>query len=104
MVIPAQIKTDITPAYVSNEVQQFFTYYKMKHVTSMSHNSTVQAVIESVNCNLKQMIIKQKGRVKNPRDRLNNTFLTINFLNVGEKGKTASEKQLKTQLLKKLRN
>lgn len=50
------------------------------------------------------MIIKQKGRVKNPRDRLNNTFLTINFLNVGEKGKTASEKQLKTQLLKKLRN
>lgn len=34
MVIPAQIKTDITPAYVSNEVQQFFTNYKMKHVTS----------------------------------------------------------------------
>ena len=71
---------------------KFFAYYNIKHVTGIPHSPTVQAVIESVNCNLKQMIIKQKGRVKNPRDRLNNTFLTLNFLNVGEKGTSVADR------------
>jgi hypothetical protein len=32
------------------------------------------------------MLIKQKGRVKTRRDRLDNALLTLNFLNVGGKG------------------
>ena len=41
---------------------------------------------------LKEMLIKQKGRVENPRGSLNNALLTLNFLNVGEKGTTAAER------------
>lgn len=32
------------------------------------------------------MLIKQKGRIKTPWDRLNSTPLTLNFLNINEKG------------------
>jgi hypothetical protein len=37
------------------------------------------------------MLIKQKGRIKTHRDRLNNALLTLNFLNVSGKG-TATKK------------
>ena len=40
MGIPAQIKTDSIPAYVSNKMKQFFTYYNIKHVTGIPHNPT----------------------------------------------------------------
>ncbi|KAL6031193.1 hypothetical protein STEG23_024783, partial [Scotinomys teguina] len=33
MGIPAQIKTDNTPAYVSGKMKQFFAYYNIKHIT-----------------------------------------------------------------------
>jgi hypothetical protein len=33
-----------------------------------------------------------KGEIKNPRDRLYNALLTLNFLNLGEKGTTAAER------------
>lgn len=37
------------------------------------------------------MLIKQKGRLKTPKDRLNKASLTLNFLNVsGNKTKTAA--------------
>ena len=41
---------------------------------------------------LKEMLIKQKGRVENPRGSLNNALLTLNFLNVGEKGTSVAER------------
>ena len=47
MWIPAQIKIDSVPAYVSNKMKQFFAYYNIKHVTGIPHNPTGQAVIES---------------------------------------------------------
>lgn len=37
------------------------------------------------------MLIKQKEKVKTPRDRLTNALLILNFLNIGEKG-TAAER------------
>jgi hypothetical protein len=41
---------------------------------------------------LKEMLIKQKGRVENPRGSLNNALLTLNFLNIGEKGTIPAER------------
>lgn len=38
------------------------------------------------------MLIKQKGDVWSPRDKLNNALLTLIFLNVNETGSTAAEK------------
>jgi hypothetical protein len=37
------------------------------------------------------MLIKPKGRIKTPRDRLNSTFVNFKFLNVNEKRATAAE-------------
>ena len=62
--MPVMIKADDTPTYVSNKMKQFFAYYNIKHATGISHNPTGQAVIERVNCTLKEMLIKQKVRVK----------------------------------------
>ena len=70
MGILAQIKTNNAPEYVSNKIEQFFAYYNIKHVTGIPHNPTGQAVIERTNCTLKEMLIKQKGKVKTPRNRL----------------------------------
>lgn len=39
------------------------------------------------------MVIKQKGRIKFPRDTPNSTLLTLNFLNVNEKGTITSKRQ-----------
>jgi hypothetical protein len=50
----------------------------------LPHIPTGQAVIERANHTLKEMLIKQKGRVTSPpRDRLNNALLTLSILNVG---------------------
>jgi hypothetical protein len=38
------------------------------------------------------MVIKQKGNMESPRERLNNTLLTFNFSNVNETSNTAAEK------------
>lgn len=58
-------------------------------VSILSHG---QAVIERAKCTLKEMFIKQKGRVKILRDRINNALLTLTFLNVGENGATVAER------------
>ncbi|KAL6065033.1 hypothetical protein STEG23_028902 [Scotinomys teguina] len=92
MGIPAQIKTDNAPAYVSGKMKQFFAYYNIKHITGIPHNPTGQAVIERSNRTLKDMLDKQKGVTKTPRNRLHNALLTLNFLNANEKGTTAAER------------
>ena len=38
------------------------------------------------------MLIKQKWRIKPPRDRPNSALLTLSFLNVNEKWTTAAER------------
>ena len=66
--IPVQIKTEYVPAYVSSMMKQFFAYYNIKHVTGIPHNPTGQAVIEKANHTLKEMLIKQKGRINPSKD------------------------------------
>jgi hypothetical protein len=35
MALSAEIKTDNVPSNVSNNIEQFFAYYKIKHVTGV---------------------------------------------------------------------
>ena len=60
MGIPAKIKTDNGPAYVSRKMKQFFAYYNIKHVTGIPYNPTGQAVIERSNQTIKDML-NRKG-------------------------------------------
>ena len=60
--IPAQIKTDNAPAYVSNKMMRFFADYIIKHVTGIPHNPTGQAVIERANHTFKKNLIKQTNK------------------------------------------
>ncbi|MBV2133725.1 DDE-type integrase/transposase/recombinase [Pseudomonas sp. MAP12] len=92
MGIPAQIKTDNAPAYVSTKLEQFFKYYNIKHVTGIPHNPTGQAVVERSNRTLKEMLNKQAWKTKPPKHRLHNALLTLNFLNANEKGQTAAKR------------
>ena len=74
MGIPAQIKTDNGPAYVSKKMKRFFAYYNIKHFTTISNNPTGQAVIERSNHTIKDMQNKQNGMKDTPRNRLYNVY------------------------------
>ncbi|ERE71793.1 Pol polyprotein [Cricetulus griseus] len=92
MGIPAQIKTDNAPAYVSTKMEQFFKYYNIKHVTGIPHNPTGPTVVERSNRTLKEMLHRQAGKSKLPKHRLHNALLTLNFLNDSDNGQTTSER------------
>ena len=64
MGIPTQMKTNNAPSYTSKKMKKFFAYYNIKHITCILHNPTGQDIIERVNYTLKEMLIKQKVRVK----------------------------------------
>ena len=85
MGIPAQIKADNGPAYVSKKMKCFLAYYNTKHITVIPNNPTGHAVTERSNCTIKDMLNKQKGMENTPRNRLHNALLTLNFLNANEK-------------------
>ena len=59
--IPAQIKTDNSPAYVSKKMKQFFAYYNAKCITGIPHNPTGQIVIERSNRTIKDILNNRKG-------------------------------------------
>ena len=67
MGIPAQIKSDNAPEYVSTKLEQCFKYYNIKHVTCIPHNPTGQAVVERSNRTLKEMLNKQAWK-SNPQN------------------------------------
>jgi hypothetical protein len=48
-------------------MKQFFAYYNIKHITGIPHNPTRQAVLERSNYTLKEIIIKQKRKNKDPQ-------------------------------------
>ena len=102
MGIPVQIKADNVTAYVSNKMKQFLASYNIKHITSIPHNPTVQAIIEKSNQTLHEMLNKQKGMITTPRNRLHNALLSLKFLNANEKGTTAVERHQIVE--KKLQN
>lgn len=56
-----------------------FAYYNIKHVKSIPHNPTVQAVIVMSNWSLKGMLNIKKAGIKTPRNRLNTDLLTFIF-------------------------
>lgn len=62
-----------------NGTQQRFRHYDIKHATDISYNPTGQAIIKRSNYTLKEVLIKQKGDRRSPRDRLNNALLTLNI-------------------------
>lgn len=65
--------------HVSSKRKQYLAYYNIKHITGIPHNSIGQAVIKRSNHTLKDMLNKQKGVIKTPRDRLHSALLTLNF-------------------------
>jgi transposase InsO family protein len=62
-----QIRTDNAPTHVSSKMKQFFAYYNIKHIVSITQDSTGQAVVERSNRTLKEMRIKQKRKDKDPQ-------------------------------------
>ena len=66
---PVQIKTENATVYFSSKMKHFFAYYHIKHIIIIPHNSLGQTVIERFNYTLKDMLSKQKGVTKNPRNR-----------------------------------
>lgn len=57
----------------------FFTYYSTKHITGTAYNPIGQAVIERSNHTIKEILNKQKGGIRTPRNKLNNALLTLIF-------------------------
>lgn len=87
-----QVKMDKNgPAYVSNKMRQFCTYYNIKHVTDISHNPARQVITERSNQTLKEMLNRQEETTKPPRDR-SQCFINLRSLNANEQNTTAAEK------------
>lgn len=78
MEMPVQIKADNAPVYSSSKMKQLFAYHNIKYITGIKCNPTWQAVIERSNHTLKDMLNKQTGVIKTPRDRLHSPLLTLN--------------------------
>ena len=101
MGIPIKLKTDNAPAYQSSKLSQFLKQYHIKHTFGIPYNSQGQAIIKRANQTLRKYIKKiRKGEkgVISPRDVLNKTLLTVNFLNVWGKSKiTPAEQHLAIQ-------
>ena len=96
MGIPIKLKTDNAPAYQSSKLSQFLKQYHIKHTFGIPYNSQGQAIIERPNRTLREYIEKNKKggkRVISPRDVLNKTLLTLNFLNVWGKSKMTPAEQ-----------
>ena len=62
-----QITTDNAPVCVSSKIKQCFEDYNIKYTTGVPRNTTAQAVKESFNLTLKDILIKQKVIVKTQR-------------------------------------
>lgn len=69
----------------------FFTYYSTKHITGTAYNPIGQAVIERSNHTIKEILNKQKGGIRTPRNKLNNALLTLIFLNANEAVTTSAD-------------
>lgn len=86
MGIPIELKTDNAPAYQSAKLAHFLSQYHITHTFDIPYNSQGQATIERANRTLRKYIEKiKKGeqeRFMKPKDILNKTLLTLNFLNI----------------------
>lgn len=89
---PIQIKTHNGPMYISNKMKRFFTNYNIKHVTGISHNPAGQVIVERSNQTLKEMLNRQQGSTRTPKDRLHSALFTLKFVNADEQNTTAAER------------
>ena len=83
MGVPAELKTDNTPAYCSRKLAAFLSLYHIHHCTGIPFNSQGQAIIERVNASLKLQLLKLKrgnGR-DSPKHQILKALFTLNFLN-----------------------
>ena len=85
--LPIKLKTDNTPAYQSTKLAHFLSQYHIAHTFGIPYNSQGQAIIERANPTLNEYLEKiKKGeqeRFMKPKDILNKTLLTLNFLMFG---------------------
>ena len=90
MGLPIELKTDNAPAYQSAKLAHFLSQYHITHTFGIPYNSQGQAIIERANRTLREYLEKiKKGeqeRFMKPKDILNKTLLTLNFLNIWSKG------------------
>ena len=90
MGLPIKLKTDNAPAYQSVKLARFLSQYHITHTFGIPYNSQGQAIIVTANHTSHDYLEKiKKGeqeRFMKPKDILNKTFLTLNFLNVWSKG------------------
>jgi hypothetical protein len=59
---------------------------------ALSHNPTGQAIVDRSNRTLREMLNRQKGSTRNPKDRLQSALLTLHVLNANEQNTTTVER------------
>lgn len=57
--VPAEIKTDNRPAYVSKNLHQFFDMWGIKHTTGIPYSPTGQSIVEHTHQTLKRVLAQQ---------------------------------------------
>lgn len=81
--IPKEIKTDNGPAYTLKEFGNFCQQWGFRHVTSIPHSPTGQAIVERAHQTLKRVLLQQSATMQcnSPIFRLAKVLFTINSLN-----------------------
>ena len=90
MGLPIELKTDNAPAYQSLKLAHFLYQYHITHTFGIPYNSQGQTIIGRANRTLHEYLKKiktgEQERFMKPKDILNKTLLTLNFLNIWSKG------------------
>ncbi|RLV62923.1 hypothetical protein DV515_00018806, partial [Chloebia gouldiae] len=74
-----QLKTDNGPAYVSQKVQVFLKQRGVKHIISIPHSPTGQAIVEQANGLLKRYLEKYNN-IQDPQEKLMKALFVLNYL------------------------
>lgn len=59
-------------------MNQFFTYYDIKHVTGMPHKPKGQVIVERSNGTFKKMLNRKQGTTKMPQKQIT-CFINLKF-------------------------
>lgn len=73
-------------------VRRQLLYKRQKNETKNEENQFSETSRDRSNLTLKEMLNKQRGVSKTPRDRLRNALLTLNFLKINEQKPKAAER------------
>jgi hypothetical protein len=92
---PTHIKTDNGPAYTSSKFKQFCSTLQISHTTGIPYNPQGQGIVERAHLTLKTWLTRLKASTltfTTPRDRLNHTLFTLNFLTLDSDGHSAADR------------